>query len=48
MKLQHIITIATALILTVDGTAFFFNDSFASTPQGNVSTIIAIHPDAGK
>ena len=46
MKLKYIATIATASILTIGGTAFFSGTSFASTPESNVSTIIAGNPCA--
>ena len=43
MELKYI---ATASILTIGGAAFFSGNAFASTPQDNVSILIAGNPCA--
>ena len=48
MKLQYLATFAAASVLTIGGTAMFSNTTFAATPEGNVSTIVAENPCAGE
>lgn len=48
MKLKYIATLVVASILTIAGATTFTSTSFASISEGNVSTIVADRPCAGK